>query len=372
MRRKAVRLKADTTRERGTVLARLKPGTTQIRLKPGTTVAIVIAIGLLGAGCSRDEGPDAYGNVEAVEVSVSAEAAGRLITFGVKEGQTLAANAEVGTVDPSELRLQREQVSAQHAATASRVAEIARQRDVVTAQGAAAAAQVQAARAQKSALDSQLEIARRQLDRTKRLVNQQAATAQQLDQAERDVRVLEDQIKAQNEQIAAQEKQVTAYEGQLAAVAAQQRTAVQQSATASAQVAIADDRLRRTSVINPTAGTVLVTYAEAGEFIQPGQPLYKIADLSAVDVRAYVTEPQLAQVKVGDQVRVNVDTGDDQRESIAGAITWISSSAEFTPTPIQTRDERADLVYAIKVRVPNDKGLLKIGMPVDVDFGSGR
>ena len=340
------------------------------RLKPGPTAAILICV--LGAGCSRDEGPDAYGNVEAVEVSVSAEAAGRLVMFDVKEGQLLAANADVGTIDPTELRLQREQVSSQHAATASRVGEIARQHDVVVAQRAAAAAQVEAARAQKSALESQLEIARRQLDRTKRLIDQQAATAQQLDQTERDVRVLDDQIKAQGEQIRAQEKQVAAYDGQLAAVAAQQRTAVQQSATASAQVAIADDRLRRTRVVNPTAGTVLVTYAEAGEFIQPGQPLYKIADLSSVDVRAYVNEPQLAQLKVGQHVQVNVDAGTDHREAIAGTITWISSSAEFTPTPIQTRDERADLVYAMKVRVPNDQGLLKIGMPVDVDFGPGR
>jgi HlyD family secretion protein len=323
-------------------------------------------------GCSRDEGPDAYGNVEAVEVSVSAESAGRLVAFDVKEGQSLAANAEVGAIDPSDLRLQRDQATAQHAATTSRIDETGRQRAVFAAQRAAAAAQVEAARAQKSALESQLDIARRQFDRTRRLVDQQAATAQQLDQAERDVRVLGDQIKAQAEQIEAQAKQVAAYDGQLAAVAAQQRTAVQQAASAGAQVAIADDRLRRTRVINPMAGTVLVTYAEAGEFIQPGQPLYKIADLSSVDVRAYVTEPQLAQLKVGQQVQVNVDTANDQRRSIAGTITWIASSAEFTPTPIQTRDERADLVYAMKLRVPNDQGLLKIGMPVDVDFGQGR
>ena len=338
---------------------------------PRCVVLVTLAC-VLGAGCSRDEGPDAYGNVEAVEVSVSAESAGRLVQFDVREGQALAANAEVGAIDPSELRLQRDQASAQHAVTTSRIDETAQQRAVVAAQRAAAAAQVEAARAQKSALESQLEIARRQLDRTRRLLDQQAATAQQLDQNERDVRVLEDQITAQSQQIEALAKQVAAYDGQLAAVAAQQRTAVQQAASAGAQVALADDRLRRTRVVNPTAGTVLVTYAEAGEFIQPGQPLYKIADLSSVDVRAYVNEPQLAQLKVGRQVQVNVDTGNDQRESIAGTITWISSSAEFTPTPIQTRDERADLVYAMKVRVPNDKGLLKIGMPVDVDFDNGK
>jgi HlyD family secretion protein len=332
----------------------------------------MIAAVMAATACSRDDGPDAYGNVEAVEVSVSAEAAGRLVAFSVMEGQTLAASADVGEIDPTDLRLQRDQVSAQHAASTSRVDEAARQQTVIVAQRAAAAAQVEAARAQQSALTSQLEIARRQLDRTTRLVAEQAATAQQLDQAERDVRVLEDQVKAQGEQIAAQQKQVAAYDGQLAAVAAQQRTASQQATSAGAQVALVDDRLRRTRIVNPTAGTVLVTYAEAGEFIQTGQPLYKIADLASVDVRAYVTGPQLAQLKVGQQVQVNVDTGDDQRAAIGGTVTWIASSAEFTPTPIQTRDERADLVYAIKVRVPNEQRLLKIGMPVDVDFGQGR
>jgi len=335
-------------------------------------VVPLLAAGVIAAGCSRADMPDAYGNVEAVEVSVSAEAGGRLVTFDVKEGQTLMAGAAVGTIDPSDLQLQRNQASAQHVASQSRIDEVARQHDVIDAQRAAAAAQVQAGRAQKSALESQLEIARRNLDRTKRLVEQQAATAQQLDQAERDARVLEDQVKAQAEQIDAQSKQVTAYTGQLAAVAAQQRTAVRQAETAGAQVALVDDRLQRTRIVNPSAGTVLVTYAEAGEFVQPGQPLYKIADLSSVDVRAYVTEPQLASVKVGAPARVNVDVAKDQRESMNGTVTWVASSAEFTPTPIQTRDERADLVYAVKIRVPNAKGVLKIGMPVDVDLGNGR
>lgn len=322
--------------------------------------------------CTRDAGPDAYGNVEATEVTVSAEAAGRLVTFDIKEGQALTAGAAVATIDPVDLQLQRDQASAQQVATASRIDEVARQRDVVEAQRAAAASQVEAARAQRSALESQLEIARRNLDRTRRLIEQQAATAQQLDQAERDVRVLEDQVKAQTEQIAAQSQQVTAYTGQLGALTAQQRTAARQVDTASAQVAVAEDRLRRTRVLNPSPGTVLVTYVEPGEFVQPGQPLYTIADLSSVEVRAYVTEPQLAALTVGGQARVSVDVARDQRQSLAGTVTWIASSAEFTPTPIQTRDERVDLVYAVKIRVPNDKGLLKIGMPVDVDLDNGN
>jgi HlyD family secretion protein len=330
---------------------------------------LIVAMTLVAVACSRGEMPDAYGNVEATQVTVSAEVAGRLIAFGVREGQALMAGAVVARIDPAELQLQREQAAAQQATTESRVDETARQRPVIEAQRATAAAQVDAARAQLSALDSQLEIARRALDRTRRLIAQQAATTQQLDQAERDVRVLEDQSKAQAAQIAAQERQVAMYTGQLAAIDAQRRTAARQATFASAQVAVAEDRLRRTTVTNPTGGTVLATYAEAGEFVQPGQPLYAIADLSGVDVRAYVSETQLASVQVGQQAQITFDVG-DSRQSLTGAVTWIASDAQFTPTPIQTREERADLVYAVKMRVDNSKRLLKLGMPVDVQFGS--
>jgi HlyD family secretion protein len=204
------------------------------------------------------------------------------------------------------------------------------------------------------------------------LIEVEAATSQQLDQAERDVRVLDDQIKAQAQQVEALSRQVAAYGAQVSAVRAQRQTASHQVASASAQVAQIEDRIRRAQVTNPSAGTVLVRYARAGENVQPGQPLYKIADLSAVDVRAYVDETQLSSVKVGQQVQVTFDTAPDQRRSVSGTITSVASQAEFTPTPIQTRDERADLVYAIKVRVANQDDALKIGMPVDVDFGNGR
>jgi HlyD family secretion protein len=334
---------------------------------PRTCLAALMAAFAAGA-CSRGEAPDAYGNVETTQVTVSAEVAGRLVTFDVKEGQTLEAGAAVGRIDPSELQLQREQANAQREASESKVDEAERQRPIVESQRAAASAQVDAARAQRGALAAQLEIARRTLDRTKRLIEQQAATAQQLDQAERDVRVLEDQVRAQDAQIAAYERQVTVHTGQLDAIDAQGRTAVRQARSASAQVGLVEDRLRKTSVTNPAAGTVLTTYAEAGEFVQPGQPLYAIADLSEVDVRAYLTEPQLAQVRIGQEVQVTLDVV-NERQSLPGTITWIASEAQFTPTPVQTRDERADLVYAIKVRVKNDKRLLKLGMPVDVQFG---
>jgi HlyD family secretion protein len=320
------------------------------------------------AACSQQPQPDAYGNVEATEVVVSSEVGGQLMTFTVEEGQTLAAGDKAGTVDPTQLTLQRGQASAQRDAAVSRVSEITNQVRALSAQRDALQAQQNAGVAQRGALESQREIAQRNRERTQRLFAQQAATAQQLDQAERDDRVLQDQIKAQEEQIEAQGRQVAAQAAQVAAAQQQQRTAQTQIAAADSQLAQLDDRIKRAAITNPSAGTVLVTYAKPGEVVQPGQPLYKIADVGTVDVRAYVTEPQLASVKIGKQARVNVDAGDKERQTLAGTVSWVSTQAEFTPTPIQTRDERADLVYAVKIRVPNQNGMLKIGMPVDVEF----
>jgi HlyD family secretion protein len=320
------------------------------------------------AACSQQPQPDAYGNVEADEVVVSSEVGGQLTTFTVEEGQTLAAGDKAGTVDPTQLTLQRGQASAQRDAAVSRVSEITNQVQALSAQRDALQAQRNAGVAQRGALESQREIAQRNRERTQRLFAQQAATAQQLDQAERDDRVLQDQIKAQEEQIEAQGRQVAAQAAQVAAAQQQQRTAQTQIAAADSQLAQLDDRIKRAAITNPSAGTVLVTYAKPGEVVQPGQPLYKIADVGTVDVRAYVSEPQLASVKIGKQARVNVDAGDKQRQTLTGTVSWVSTQAEFTPTPIQTRDERADLVYAVKIRVPNQNGVLKIGMPVDVEF----
>ena len=329
------------------------------------TLAVVAALALVS--CSREEAPDAYGNVEATEVVVSPEVGGQLTTFPVEEGQTLAAGDKVGTVDPTPLTLQRNQLVAQRDAAASRVGEVDRQVAALSAQRDALQAQHDGAVAQRGALQSQLEIAKRNHERMQRLFTQQAATSQQLDQAERDDRVLQDQVKAQDEQIRAQERQVAAQTSQVAATEQQQRTAKTQVAAAEAQVAQLDDRIRRSTVANPSAGTVLVTYVKPGEIVQAGQALYKIADMRNVDVRAYVSQPQLAGVTLGKQARVTLDNG-DSRQTLTGTVTWISTQAEFTPTPIQTRDERADLVYAVKIRVANENGVLKIGMPVDVDF----
>ena len=330
---------------------------------PGAAVALVLA-----AACSPKAQPDAYGNVEATEVVVGAEAAGRLVTYTVVEGQTLAAGARVGAIDATQVALERDQAAAQRAATASRIDEIRQQIAVVDAQRSASIAQRDAARAQRSALAAQHEIAKRNYERMTRLIAEQAATAQQLDQAERDYRTLGDQIAAQDEQIKAQERQIAAQAAQIRSARAQEQTIKAQVATADAQISQVAERLRKTDVTNPVAGTVLTTYARAGEMVQPGQALYRIADLSSVEVRAYVSEPQLSRIRLGQSAAVTVDSARGQHQQLQGVVSWISSQAEFTPTPIQTREERADLVYAVKIRVKNDNGILKIGMPADVQF----
>jgi len=323
---------------------------------------------LVTGACERRTEPDAYGNVEATDVLVSAETAGRLVTYTIVDGQTLAAGVVVGTIDVAQLGFERDQAVAQRAATASRVNEVRHQIEAVDAQRGAAVAQRDASRAQRDALVAQHEIAKRAYDRTTRLFAEQAATAQQLDQAERDYRTLGDQIKAQDEQIRAQERQIAAQSGQLQAARAQELTVKEQVAAADAQVSQMGERIRKSEVKNPLAGTVLTTYVKAGEIVQTGQPLYRIANLASVEVRAYVSEPQLARIRLGQTAVVSIDAGRDERHAMQGVVSWISSQAEFTPTPIQTREERADLVYAVKIRVPNEGGLLKIGMPADVQF----
>jgi HlyD family secretion protein len=287
---------------------------------------ILATAACLVTACRPVAKPDAYGTVEATEVVVAAQAAGQLMAFAPVEGQRFSANASAAVVDTSALVLQLAQLDAQRASTGSHVNEVTKQLGV---------------------LDAQLTVAQRTYERTKRLYAQQAATAQQLDQAERDFHTLE---------------------AQLEATQAQRQTAGRDVVSSDARVAQIRDQIRKSRVLNPVAGTVLTTYAKAGEFVQVGQPLYKIANLDTMELRAYITEPQLAQVKLGQSVQVSIDTAAGARRSLAGTVSWISSEAEFTPTPIETRDERANLVYAIKVRLLNPGGVLKIGMPADLQL----
>jgi HlyD family secretion protein len=290
---------------------------------------VFVALAFLIA-CNRDRDPDAYGTFEAEEVVVSAQTTGQLITFTPVEGAQLPRGAIVAIVDTTQLSLERQQVVAQRQATGSRGNEVAQQIRV---------------------LEIQRTVARRNYDRIRRLFSEKAATAQQLDQAERDYRVLGAQIDA---------------------LRAQQQSVAREVSSGEARVAQIAERVDKSRIENPERGTVLATFVHAGELVQPGQPLYKIANLDTLTLRAYVSETQLHSIKLGGQVEVRIDAGEGSTSALPGTITWVSSKAEFTPTPIQTRDERADLVYAIKVRVPNSRGVLKIGMPADVTLRSGE
>jgi HlyD family secretion protein len=282
---------------------------------------------LLLSACGGGPEPDAYGNFEAIEVVVSAQTSGQIHQFTPLEGMRLERGAVVAVIDTTQLVLERRQLAAQRAAASARRTE---------------------AGGQLKVLEVQHEIARRSFERTLRLHDQEAATAQQLDQAEREYRGLGAQIDAMR---------------------ARQRSVELDAASTEARVEQIRDRLVKSRVANPEAGTVLAIYARAGEVVQAGQPLYKIADLDTLDIRAYVRGSQLAAVRLGQQVQVRVDRGDDLL-TIPGTVTWVSPTAEFTPTPIQTRDERADLVYAVKIRVANREGVLKIGMPGDITLGA--
>ena len=290
-------------------------------------VAATIAFVALGA-CRHGEEPDAYGNFEATETVVSAQASGALLWFTPTEGQQVAPGTLLGVIDTAQLALDRAQIRAQRSSVSSRETESARQIDVLAVQR---------------------EFANRAYARTRRLFAEKAATAQQLEQAEREYRVLGEQL----------------------AAARAQRQSVSGDASASdARVAQIADRIAKSRIAAPFAGTVLATYTRAGEFVQPGQPLFRLANLDSLTLRAYVTEPQLSQLRIGQRVEVSVDRPEGVRLTVPGTVSWVAAKAEFTPTPVQTRDERADLVYAVKIRVANRNGVLKIGMPADVAFPS--
>lgn len=285
-----------------------------IRLIP----ALVLAVSLSGCG---DDGPDGYGTFETTEVVVSAEVAGRLLRVAAEEGDRLPEGVTAAVVDTTQIALQIAELEAQRAAAGSRTGS---------------------ASANVAALIAELDAARRELGRVRRLFDGQAATARQLDQAEAQVDVLERRI---------------------AAARSEQSGSEEQGEGIDAQVARLRDLLAKSHVRNPVAGTVLTRYVEAGEFVQPGAPLYRIADLDFLVLKAYVSGDQLAQLRLGETATVQYDIGDGEMGERSGRIRWIADEAEFTPTPIQTREERADLVYAVEVEVPNRDGALKIGMP---------
>ena len=314
----------------------------------------VIAVLLLAflPGCGGDADADAYGNFEATEVTVSAQAEGRLMRFLVNEGQTLTVGQVVGLVDTTQLVAQRQNLVAQRR-------NLLAQRDALFAQARAAEAQTLEADAGVQALTAQLTTAEEELERTRRLAEQEAATARELNEREGATDQLRAQLQQMRTRTATARAQADVPRAQAVATDAQ-------VAALDAQLRQIDDRLANAFVTNPEAGTVLTVAARAGEVVRTGTPLYTVARLDTLTLRAYATGTQLPRLRLGERVEVLTDDGDGGLASRAGTVAFIAPQAEFTPTPIQTRDERAELVYAFEVRVANPDGHLKIGMPAEV------
>ena len=272
---------------------------------------------------------DATGTFETTEVLVSAEASGRLLYFDIEEGMLLKAGEEVGVVDTVQLYLKKLQLEAS-------LKSVEEQRPDILKQVAATKEQISAAQ--------------RERNRVANLLKVGAANQKQLDDAEDQLEVLRKQLVAQNSTLSNSHQSLT-----------------WQSSSVGIQVAQVEDQLRKCHITSPIIGTVLAKYAEAGELTAMGTPLFKVADTEQMYLRAYITSEQLSQVKLGQKVTVFSDYGTDEHKQYPGVVTWISDTSEFTPKTILTKNERANLVYAVKIAVHND-GLLKIGMYGGVEF----
>ena len=287
-------------------------------------ILVVAGVALMMAACGGNEKAyDATGTFEATETTVFAEQSGALLTFDVSEGDSLPMGREVGLIDTTQTWLKIQQLDATKELYQSQKPDMERQ-IAVTRQ--------QLAKAQQ---DEQ---------RYRELVADGAAPSKMLDDAASHVKVLQRQLDAQ-----------------ISSLSTSTRALDKQTAAADVQIDQLRDMLRKCHVVTPVKGTVLEKYVERGEFVSVGKPLFKIADTEAMHLRAYLTSAQLQHIKLGQQVKVFADYGAGQRKEYDGTISWISSRSEFTPKTILTDDERADLVYAVKVAVKND-GFVKIGM----------
>ena len=277
--------------------------------------------------CNNEPDYDAQGTFEATEIVLSSEGTGRILSFDVTEGEIINANSVVGVIDSLQLHLQREQLKAQKSALLSSLPDKEKQ---------------------VASLRRQLAKQRAELQRVKNMLSDGAATTKQRDDIE---------------------AQITILEGQLSATLStldNNTSTINENATAlEAQIAALDDRIAKCNISSAVGGTVLIKYAEAGEFTTIGKPLMKVADLENIYLRAYLTSCQLANVNLGDEVSVIADFGGDERYDYKGRVAWISAESEFTPKSIQTKDSRANLVYAVKIAVKND-GRLKIGLAGEV------
>lgn len=285
----------------------------------------IVAILSIG-GCASDELSDAYGQFEADEIMISAESTGKLLSFDVKEGELLSENVAVAVVDTSMLMLKKNEIEASISAVKSRLSNLTAQEEVVK---------------------SQLNTAEKNVNRLKALKADNAATEQQLDEAEGALETLKRQINA---------------------IKTQRQSVYAEIETMNVRMAQVQDQIEKSVVVNPVKGRVLSTFVESFEFTNTGKPLYEIANLDELILRVYVSGAQLDEVILGNEVTVIFDKDEKENHTTSGKVTWISSKAEFTPKMIQTKEERVTQVYAVKIAVKNTEGLLKIGMPGEVNF----
>ncbi len=285
----------------------------------------------------KEERFDASGTFEADEVIVSAQLGGQLLAFNVNEGDSIAKGTVVGKIDSSDVALQKQQVQASIQSLQQKTTN--------------AGPQVKLLKDQLAVQQTQLNNLLKDQQRYQNLLKTGTITQKQADDINTQVATLQKQMQVTQQQI----------QVRLSETDAHNRSVLSEKEPLQKQVAQISEQLSKANIINPVNGTVLAKYALQGEVTAPGKPLYKIADLSYLNLRAYITGTQLSTVKLNQQVKVFIDSGAKNYREYNGVITWISDKAEFTPKTIQTKDERANLVYAIKIRVKND-GYLKIGM----------
>ncbi len=292
----------------------------------------IILIALFAFACNTNEDKaDAYGNFEATEIIISAETNGKITSLDIEEGDDVIRDQLIAVVDTLQLHLKREQL---------------------LASGSAIDAKTQNLQVQIDVLEEQRANVLREKNRVERLLKDSAATTKQLDDINGELEVIEKKIAATKSSISTSNRGLLS-EKQPLAVSIKQ----------------VDDMIDRSIIESPVSGTILKKYIEYGEYAVPGKPLCKIADLSEMILRVYISETSLAKVKIGQKVSVAIDNG-EKLKHFDGTISWVADKAEFTPKIVQTKEERVNLVYAVKVKVKNDRSI-KIGMPGEVVFENG-
>ena len=288
---------------------------------------VYIVAAMLAVSCGTEAEFDAQGTFEATEVIISSEAAGRILNFDIEEGMAINADEPLAVIDSVQLHLQRSQLEAQLSALLNS------RPDVQT---------------QVASLREQIATLKVEQRRIENMLRDGAATEKQKDDIDSQIRILESQLSAT-----------------LSTLNTNTSTINSNAEAIRVQISALNDRIGKCRAVSPISGTVLVKYAQEGELATVGKPLVKIADLGNIYLRAYFTSDQLANIKLGDEVTVTADFGGEERYDYVGRIAWISAESEFTPKTIQTKDSRANLVYAVKIAVEND-GRLKIGLAGEV------